>query len=213
MKMRPWFLLATIAAAGCGGYDAPSEVTYGQLVYTQPAPTTNNDPSSIFKPLNNYYLDPTMEVWKDGVAQTPQAVPSSTVTVITTRMGTDGIAGFGYVRQTTNPPAGQTPNADVGMRLAYLQTTSTYYYSGGYCSIYWAYYYCYPGWAYAGSYTTGTVLVQMVDLRTGAAATPGRALWVSALYAILGTGGLNNAGALNTALNRAFDQSPYLDTH
>jgi hypothetical protein len=208
MKIRSWFSLAAIAAAGCGGYDAPSEVTNGQLVYTQPAPTTDNNPSAIFKPLNSYYLDPSLEVWKDGVQQLPQAVPSSTVSVITTRMGT-----FGYTQQTTNPPVGQTPNADVGLRLAYLQTTNTYYYSGGYCSIYWAYYYCYPGWAYAGSYTTGTVLIQMVDLRTGTGASPGRALWVSSLYAILGTAGLSNSGALNTALTRAFAQSPYLDTH
>ena len=211
MKIRPWFLLAAMAAAGCGGYDAPSEVTGGQLVYTQPAPTTDNNPSAIFKPLTNYYLDPSMEVWKDGVQQVPQAIPSSSVTTITTRM-----TNFGYtqvVPPNPIPPNGNPPNADVGLRLAYLQTTSTYYYNGGYCSIYWAYYYCYPGWAYAGSYTTGTVLVQMVDLRTGSTASPGRALWVSALYAILGTAGLDAAPTMNTALNQAFDQSPYLDTH
>ena len=212
MKIRPWFLLAATAAAGCGGYDAPSEVTNGQLVYTQPAPTTNNDPTAIFKPLDGtYYLDPSVEVWNDGVQQAPAVIPDTTRTTITAAM-----TSFGYTLTSSAPipPNGSPPaGAQVGMRLAYLKTTNTYYYSGGYCSIYWAYYYCYPGWAYAGSYTTGTVLVQMVDLRTGTGASPGRALWVSSLYAILGTAGLSNSAALNTALTRAFAQSPYLDTH
>jgi len=211
MKLRPWFLLAAVAAASCGGYDAPDEVTFGQLVYTQPAPTPGGQPSDLFKPLTSYYLDPSLEVWKDGQQQLPQALPSSTVTTITTRMGT-GTGGFGYTQQTNNPGPGGVPNADVGLRLAYIQTTQAYYYN--YCSIYWAYYYCYPGWAYAGSYTTGTVLVQMVGLKTiGTVVTPGKALWVSALYSVLGSAGLENAPRLTSALNQAFDQSPYLKTN
>ena|SRR5438552_11449240 len=210
MKLRPWFLLAAIAAAGCGGYDAPSEVTYGQLVYTQPAPTPGGQPSDLFKPLNSYYLEPTMDVWEDGASQGTQLVPSSTVSAITAQM-----TSLGYTQQTTPPPAGPAgiPNADVGLRLTSFKTNYTYYTGGGYC-YYWWYYYCYPGWAYAGTYTTGTVLVSMIDLRNaGTTPQPGRALWVSVLYAVLGTSGLENAPQLNTALGRAFDQSPYLDTH
>ena len=207
MKLQPWFLLAAIAAAGCGGYDAPDEVTFGQLVYTQPAPNPGGPPSDLFIPLNSYYLDPLLEVWKDGVQQ-PGATPLPTQasTVINTRMGT-----YGYTQDQTTGTGG-VPNADVGIRLAYIQTTQAYYYN--YCSIYWAYYYCYPGWAYAGSYTTGTVLVQMVGLKTiGTVVTPGKALWVSALYSVLGSAGLENAPRLTSALNQAFDQSPYLKTN
>ena len=93
MIVRNWFLLAGIAAAGCGGYEAPSEVTRGSLVYTQPAPGAS------FTPLRTYYLDPNMEVWQDGAAQPSQAVPPSSVTTMNARM-----AAYGYTAVTTPPP-------------------------------------------------------------------------------------------------------------
>jgi len=211
MRFSRWFLVAAIGAAACGGYSAPDEVVFGTGVYTQPAPTTppGQDPSTIFKPLSTYYLDQTLEVWKDGVQQAPTTVPPASASIITTRMN-----GLGYTQVTTVPPLGGVPAADVGLRLAWFQNTFSYYYSGSWCSIYWGWYGCYPTWGYAGSYSTGTVIMSMIDLRTN---PPGPndqrpILWVSGLYAVLqGTG--TNTTNFNNALNTAFDQSPYLNTN
>jgi hypothetical protein len=195
MKTRRWLWLAATVSAGCGGYYAPNEVVYGSAVYTQAAPTAD------FKPLRRYYLDLTMEVWKDGVQQPSTSVPPAGVETVHTRM-----TAYGYTESQTIP----LPGTDaVGLRAAVFNNSYSFYYN--YCSIYWGYYGCYPTWGYAGTYSTGTVALTMVDLRT--APPPGgqrQVLWVSALYAVLT--GAGQTAQFNSALNRAFDQSPYLKT-
>jgi hypothetical protein len=205
MRIRPWILLAAIGAAGCGGYSADDEVTFGSAVYTQQAPGTS------FAGLKTYYLDPLMEVWEDGTQKLSQPVPASTVTTIDAQM-----QRYGYAAVTTPPVGNAAPNADLGMRLVFLQSTFTYYVSSGYCSVYWSYYACYPGYAYSGSYSTGTVLMMMLDTRPpsqgGTVPPASNVKWVSALYAVLRGSSLENAPLLNNAIIRAYDQSPYLDT-
>jgi len=205
MKSRLWYLLAAIGAAGCGGYSADDEVTLGSAVYTQPAPNVS------FSAFKSYYLDPQMEVWEDGTQKLKQPVPASTVTTIDAQMqkyGYTAIPGSG----ATPLPDGALPPSDVGLRLVFLQSNFTYYISSGYCSVYWAYYACWPGWAYAGSYSTGTVLMMMVDTRSGQAtpAPDNATVWASALYAVLRGSSLENTNVLNSAVVRAYDQSPYL---
>ena len=194
MSRRPWFLLAAIAAAACGGYDAPDEVVLGALTYTKPAPGES------FAGMKTYYLDPTMDVFQDGQAQVGKPVPASTAAAIQTNM-----SGYGWTQQTTPPVGNNNPNADVSLRLAYFSNTISYWYSGGYCSIYWAYYSCYPGWAYAGSYSTGTVVITMVDTRTSVNT---KIAWIAGMYGVLTN--YNDATKLNVAINTAFGQSPYL---
>ena len=211
MNMQRSLLLIAIAAAGCGGYTAPDEVVYGTGVYTQPQPGFN------FAPLNgNYFLDSSMDVWKDGVQQAPTAIPTAVETNIVNNM-----TAYGYTRVGAGalvPPA----NAETGLRLAWIQNTYAYYYN--WCSGYWyGWYGCWPTWGYAGSYSTGTVLMMMVDLRNGPAPNPPpsgsgerTALWASALYSVLyGNNPDTSAGQSkwNSAIDQAFAQSPYLKTN
>lgn len=201
MRMTRCFLLTAIAAAGCGGYTAPDEVTLGTAVYTQQAPGAD------FKPLSTYYLDPTMDVFEDGVQKPSTALPSSSATLIDTRM-----QAFGYTKVATVPPPNVSPAATVGLRATTLSSTYTYYYS--YCDYYWGWYGCYPSWGYAGSYSTGTVVLTMLDLRTDPPVGGQRpVLWVSGLYSVLTGVQAESSVKFNNALNTAFDQSPYLDTH
>jgi len=201
MRFPRCFLLAALGAAACGGYSAPDEVVFGTGVYTQPAPGTD------FKPLATYYLDPSLEVWKDGVQQPSVLLPNAAATIINNRM-----QAYHY-NPGTVPPIGGTVPGGVGLRASWFQNSYTYYYSGGWCSIYWGWYGCYPTWGYAGSYSTGTVLLVMTDLRSsGTGADPTRPiLWVSGLYSVLQGTGTDTAN-FTSALNQAFDQSPYLDT-
>ena len=64
METRRWLLLATIAAAACGGYTAPDEVTFGASVYSQP------DPKASFTPLRTFFLDPKLASPKAKIAWT-----------------------------------------------------------------------------------------------------------------------------------------------
>jgi hypothetical protein len=177
-------------------------------VYTQHAPNFD------FKPLTTFYLDPAQENWQDGEQKPSTALDASAATVITNRLTQYGYAQVG--NGALNPPS----TADVGLKVALINNSYSYYYS--YCGSYWyGWYGCWPAWGYAGTYSTGTVILVMVDLRANrppntpppnlpAAQRP--VLWVNANYAVLqGTG--SNQANLTTALNRAFDQSTYLDTH
>jgi len=199
MTIRLWCLLVAITAAACGGYNPPDEIYFGSLVYTQQAPGTT------FTAYKTYYLDTTVDVWKNGGPSIPSAtLPPSTEQVIDTRM-----AAYGYTKVTIPPGPGGVPNSDVGMRLAYIETTTVIY--ANYCSIYWAYYPCWPTWGYAGSYSSGTVLMLMIDTRTTPPTTT--TLWAVGLYGVLTGTTLNDTTKLNNAMNRAFDQSPYLVNH
>jgi hypothetical protein len=194
MTIRRWLWLAALGFVGCD-YGTPSEVVLGVPVYTQAAP------GSDFTPLRTYYLDPAVEVWNNSVQQPSVTIPTSVATTIAAQM-----TALGYT-------AASQPAAETGLRLAWEKTTQVIY-SGGYCSIYWGYYGCWPTWGYAGSYTTGTTLMTMVDLRTTPPSGGTRpTLWVTALYGVLQSSTVEtNAPALNQGLVRAFNQSPYLRT-
>lgn len=201
METRRWLLLTTVAVAACGGYSAPDNVVLGAGVYTQPKPGYS------FAPLRTYYLDPKLEVWKDGQQQISTDLPSAAAQIIITRM-----AAYKYTPATdgtvTNPPG----SADVVVRLAWFDNSYTYYYGGSWCSIYYGWYGCYPSWGYAGTYSTGTVAMSMVDMKTPPASGQRQILWVAGLYAVLQST-TANASTFSSALNQAFDDSAYLKTN
>jgi hypothetical protein len=214
-------LLAAVAAAACGGYTAPDEVVLGTSVYTQPKPAADGgvfDFKSLGNPRSTFYLDPLVESWSDGVQGVSTPITSAADTTIETNM-----VAYGYDRVGKGQSAPPTSGVDVGLKLAHIKNSYTYYYS--YCGSYWyGWYGCYPAWGYAGSYSTVTVIMMMVDLRAGANQTPPpptsdggvlvperSVLWVNGNYAIDQGSTLNQAN-LNEALNRAFAQSLYLDT-
>jgi hypothetical protein len=195
METRRWLLLATVAVAACGGYSAPDNVVLGAGVYTQPKPGYS------FATLRTYYLDPKMEVWKDGEQQLSTDVPSAAVQTITTRM-----AAYKYT------PSTDPLNSNVVVRLAWFNNSYSYYYGGSWCSIYYGWYGCYPSWGYAGTYSTGTVAVEMVDMISSPTNGQRPILWVAGLYAVLQTT-TTNTNTFVSALNQAFDDSAYLKTN
>lgn len=199
--MRIRHLLATtavVALAACGDYGAPDEVVYGVAVYTQP--TAGAD----FTTYGTYYLDPQVKVKKDGQDQPATPMPASVKSAIDTQMAAAGFTA-----------AADAASADVGLSMAYITNSVDYYYSGGYCDIYYGWYGCYYPPVYAGSYRYGTAFLSMTDLTVAQApGTPFPGLWFSALYGVVadyGPGSSNyNTSRLVEGINRAFDQSPYL---
>lgn len=192
MRTYRWFAtLAVAMLAGCGDYSAPDEVLFGEAVYTQQSPAYD------FKPLNTYYLDPTMKVVEDSQASN-ETLPSSVVAAIDANM-----QRLGY---TAAPLA----SANVRLDTSLLKGTGAVYYPGYWCD-YWYYYSCYYDWYYAGSYKYGTLILQMGDLSTPAN-QPLQIRWVAGMYGVGETGAVNVQRGVD-AINRAFAQSPYLDTH
>ena len=83
---------------------------------------------------------------------------------------------------------------------------------GGSCyPYYWDWWYAYPpgyGWCYPVyySYTTGTVIINMLD---PTAPTNSKPLWVAGINGIISTAS-SNASRVTSRINEAFAQSPYL---
>jgi hypothetical protein len=201
--MKNRFLLAvaaSLALAACGSSGAPDEVVYGVAVYTQPA--ANAD----FSPYSTYYVDPTITVRADGV-DNPGGTP------MTADIKAAIVAGMNAAGFTE---AADAASADLGLKLGYGTGSVDYYYTGGWCDIYYGWYGCYYPPVYAGSYRFGLAVLGMTDL-TGAPPAPGVAfpgIWSSAMYGVLADYSVGSAtynkSLLIQGITRSFDQSPYL---
>jgi hypothetical protein len=97
-------------------------------------------------------------------------------------------------------------SADLALLPAVWTNTTVYYWYDYWCWYY--YYYC--GWGYSyqavSSYTTGTLVMALVAAGDDYVDPSG--VWVAACNGLLS--GAYDVKRVNTAINQAFEQSPYL---
>jgi predicted small lipoprotein YifL len=103
-------------------------------------------------------------------------------------------------------------NPDVLVTPASWESTTIVYY---YDYWYWWYGGYYPGWGYyypsISAYTTGTLLMNMIDPEVVGANGNPVVQWTGAINGLLTWS--YDANRVNSAIDRAFDQSPYLKTN
>lgn len=107
---------------------------------------------------------------------------------------------------------------DADIHLLPAAWTTTTVFTWGYWGDYWCWYYpyyCGGGWYYPyyptySSYTTGTLLMTMLDTNEENAIGSGRVVWISAINGLYQ--GSYNASRINKAIDQAFIQSSYLNT-
>jgi hypothetical protein len=135
----------------------------------------------------------------------PSFIPDAFATVILGQIETNMTKlGWQKVDVDDNPDVLLTP-------AAWETTTIVYYYD------YWSWWYggYYPYWgyypSYASSYSTGTLLMRMIDPDVVGGNGNPVTLWTGAVNGILTY--TYNASRVNTAIDRAFNQSPYLKTN
>jgi len=136
----------------------------------------------------------------------PVFIPDVTANLILTQVRTNmQKLGWTEVAIDANPDMMLVP-------ASWETTTISYYYDywywwyGGYYP-YWGY----PGYGYTTSYTTGTLIMGLVDPKVvGANGNPVRQ-WTGAINGLLI--GTYNATRVNAAIDKAFAQSPYLKTN
>lgn len=102
-------------------------------------------------------------------------------------------------------------NPDVQVMPASWTTTTISYWGGGYW-CYWDPYYCGGWWYYpypiVSSYTTGTLMMNMVEKEPSSVDGRKKVVWVGAINGLLQ--GSYNASRINNAIDQSFKQSPYL---
>ncbi len=206
--MKRILLLSLIALAAVCCQKNPSIGNSGNYaVYTQKAKNTD------FSVYTTYYLaDEVLVV--DGNEAKPSGTPNALKLVNEVK---DRMNEAGYT------PAADKESADLGIQLTYAKQTKTYigYMSNPYWWIdnynywpaYWGNYwgggYTYPV-TYSSSYITFSI--DMVNLTASKGSTEKLpVLWSSFIGGGSGYYVYNDIAKLITAINQAFDQSPYLN--
>jgi hypothetical protein len=195
MRTHGWLAgLAAALLAGCGGYGASDDVTFGEIVYTQPKPGQS------FTTLTKYYVDPVVNVAADPQNPTTTDLPSTVEGTLDANL-----QARGWTKLTSQPAV---PAADtVWIQATAFKGTAATYYPGYWCD-YWYYYGCYYGWSYAGSYSYGTVVFEMAEAApNGQNKLP--VVWAAAVYGVASSPSWD-VQRVNDAIYRAFSQSPYL---
>jgi hypothetical protein len=138
----------------------------------------------------------------------PDFIPQVTAAQILARIDAN-MAALGY---TKVPLSKVDPKPDLLLLPSSWETTTIYYYYD-YWYGWWGGYYPYWGYppVYAGSYTTGTLLMTLIDPEDiGANGNP-IVEWTGALNGILTD--KYNPARVNPLIDQAFNQSPYLKTN
>ena len=135
----------------------------------------------------------------------PEFIPDATAALILVQIEKNMTEmGWQKVEVDADPDVLLTP-------AAWETTTIVYYYD------YWSWWYggYYPYWgyypSYATSYSTGTLLMRMIDPDVVGANGNPVVQWAGAINGLLTN--TYNASRVNTGIDRAFDQSPYLKTN
>lgn len=210
-----WFLV--VGLASCQKDPSTSGLSDEYLVYTA------NDAEADFAAINTYYIPDsilligTHAINNEGEKVAKYWKDDDALSLINTIVRELGEAGYTRIID----PA-QRLTADVGLQPSYVEE-STYFvgyndpYWWGYYPYYWLPSYWGPwyGWYYPFSvyygYTTGSLLVEMVDLNSESGS--GKSLpviWNAYVSGLLRSDGEVDINGASEALEQAFTQSPYL---
>jgi hypothetical protein len=207
MKKRTFSLLVVLSVILLGGCypDGPDYTEELDVVLT------HNNPDYDFTAKGTYAMPDNIVKITGNVqeGQDPEYIPSATASQILARIATN-MQNLGYTRVDV----GADP--DLLLTPASWETTTIYYYYDYWYGWYGGYY---GGWGgyyppvYASSYTTGTLVMMLIDPDDSELAGNGYPInqWTGALNGILT--GKYSASRVNPLIDQAFAQSPYLKTN
>lgn len=163
-----------------------------------------------FQSYKTYLLHDSVIIVYDTTEDAPE-YPTETANLILNTMKTN-LMNYGWIEVT----AGDTPDVYIEASSWNSKVVGAVYYPGyGYPG--WGYPgWGYPGWGYPGygtsyySYTTGTVMMHMVDVKNYPNDDSAPAImWTGGLNGILTSS--NDNARIENAINQTFIQSPYLN--
>ena len=200
-------LVTFIIISGCRKSPDFDQLSYEFTVSTSVDKTAN------FANYKKYFLSDTVR-YIGAVGSSDSFLVGANAALLTAPVKSN-MAARGYTL------VGRNASPDLGLILTAVKDINVVvdYYPGWwdpwYGGCYW-YYYCYGyyyPWSTVYTYTTGTVMLNMYDLKNAGADHQIRALWnITALGALGSTTSANfQLGA--DALNQGFLQSPYVKTN
>jgi hypothetical protein len=212
MKKIILFSVSIVALASCHDYPDFDDLSY------KPVVITNHDPSIDFDNYQTYYMSDSItkisDDPNDSILEATYGDPLSNAIV-------ENMNSRGFVR------VGLNDNPDLGLNTAVIKITTTvqtyppYYWWGypgyggcyyGYCGGYYPYYGY--GYGYSYSYSTGSLMIQMADLKNvNDSLKKINIVWTNFNTGVLGSSSTLNVQEGVNSINQAFTQSTYLETN
>lgn len=202
-KLLP-FLLIAAALPSCRRTPDLSSLSTNFVVIT------NRDSLAVFSNYKTYYISDTLaylsDTQNDSILVGPPA--DSIVKALETNMAA---RGYTEVPKGANPDLGFNVGVVKNLYVAVSYPGWWWGYPGWYPPYYWGWYwpYYYP-WSIYYTVTTGTVIVDLVDLKDANADHKLNVLWNAFMGGAVGSDVNANIHRGVTAIDQAFVQSPYL---
>ncbi len=208
MKTNILVILAILLLASCRKSPDFDQLSSQFIV------NTDRDKTADFSSYKTYYIsDSVLYIGDKGSdSSLPAELAQQLVKVVK-----DSMAARGYVLV---PRGDVTSHPDLGLTLSIVKNITVViesypgWWGGYYGGCYW--YYCYPyyyPWTAVYSYTTGTVLLNMYDIKNATTEEEIKALWSITALGAVGSSPQTNISYGVESLQQGFKQSPYVQTH
>ena len=204
-KVFTFIIVLFVVISGCRKSVDFDDLSYNFFV------STNLDQAANFGSYKTFFISDTVinigGIGKDSLLTGPNAI--QLVKVVK-----DNLIARGYTF------APRTGNPDLGLIMSVIKDINvvvSYYpgwWGGYYGGCYW-YYYCYGyyyPWSTVYTYTTGTVILNMYDLKNAPVDHQFKGIWNVTGLGALGSTSTNIQLGVD-ALNQGFEQSPYVKTN
>jgi hypothetical protein len=203
--MKNFILL--IVAVAIGFASCQKVPDYGQLSSAFIV-STNFDKTATFNSYKTYYLSDTVFNLGGTGADTIILNNSSAQLVAAVKTNMTN-RGYTFASRLLKP--------DLGLRLGVVKVTNINVYPGwwdgypGWFPYWWGGYYpYYYPWTTVYTYDTGTVILDMYDLKNARTTRQYKVIWNSTSFGALGSDPTGNLNRGINALNQGFTQSPYV---
>lgn len=208
-KLIPFLFAGALLATACEKLPDTDKLDDDYLVYT------NYDDNTDFKKFATFYV-PDSVLIIDNSSNKPKYLYGTPASDIIIANYVKGMENAGYVRTLDKT------EADLGLQISYVEETYKFRYFNNYpwwygYPWYWSFNYWgdWGGWYWpysiSYSYTTGSVLGELVDLTEPESTSKTlKVVWSSYISGLLNSDGSLNATDVAKSITQAFAQSTYL---
>ena len=205
-KISLCFLVIICVVTGCRKTPDFSQLSDEFIV------STSQDKNASFNSYNTYFISDTV-IYIGGIGSDSILVGPNALQLVQAVKNNLNSRGYTFVSRSENPDIGLILSAikDINVIIEYYPGWWDGYYGG----CYW-YYYCYPyyyPWTSVYTYTTGTVILNMYDLKNANADSQIKGIWNTTALGALGSSTSQNIGNGVDAINQGFEQSPYIQSN
>jgi len=174
---------------------------------------TNLDSSANFRDFHTYYISDTI-AWVGGKDDDSILYDDNSKLLVQTVKDNMNARGYTFVSKNSNP--------DLGFNMGAVKTTTVsivypgwwWGYPGWWDPWYWGWYYpYYYPWSVAYAVTTGSVIVDMVDLKDAQSHRVETIIWSAVANGALGSSTSTNVQRGVDAINQAFKQTPEISAN